>query len=229
MRNEAKLGRTGACRRRRSSCAGRLHREVECAKRTQFGPARAGQAPGERKMRNEANLRRRRAGRGQRAVGRGANVRNEPNCPKRGTEAVSRLRISDCGLGQTRGGTPARRPIAFALRRPIAQSEPNFGLSGRDSGGPIAQNKAKPGQDGTSGEQRARERAIVQNKANLPPRARKLALGRDREGPPGCHCAKRTQFGGPIVQNEPNFHWPSRPDNPSFQDSNRRPETEKQS
>jgi hypothetical protein len=38
-------------------------------------------------------------------------VRNEANCPKRGTEAVSRLRIAD--WGQTWGATPA---LACCLR-----------------------------------------------------------------------------------------------------------------
>jgi hypothetical protein len=36
--------------------------------------------------------------------------------------------------------------------------------------------------------------AIVQNKANLRPRARKWARGRDRQVPPGSHCAKQTQL-----------------------------------
>ena len=36
MQNKAKLGRTGACGKRRSSYMGRLRRKVECAKRTKL-------------------------------------------------------------------------------------------------------------------------------------------------------------------------------------------------
>jgi hypothetical protein len=51
VRNKARLRRIGACGQRRSSCAGHLRREVECAKRSQFSPA-WGDAD-QRKMRNE--------------------------------------------------------------------------------------------------------------------------------------------------------------------------------
>jgi hypothetical protein len=49
------------------------------------------------------------------------------------------------------------------------------------------QNKAKLGQDGTSGGRRATERAMVQNEPNLAGRLE----------PRRAKCAKRTQFGPP--------------------------------
>jgi len=92
------------------------------AKRTQFPPEPGeGQVFSEQRVmvnrtceelrQNEANLppwAAEAVGRGQRGEGGGPAspeqiVRNEPNCPKRGTEAVSRLRIVDCG--QTCGET----------------------------------------------------------------------------------------------------------------------------
>jgi hypothetical protein len=60
-----------------------------------------------------------------------ANARNEPNCPKRGTEAVSRLRIAD--WGQTCGRSCETKPIPAAPggagprgRGAIVQNKPNF-------------------------------------------------------------------------------------------------------
>ncbi len=90
---------------------------------------------------NKPNSQQCRVGRGHRSVGRGANAQNEPNCPKRGTEAVSRLRISDCGL-RIGDRSAAGRPCGLLPRLwqarctnkpnwlgPIMQNEPNF--SGR--------------------------------------------------------------------------------------------------
>jgi hypothetical protein len=84
-------------------------------------------------MQNEPNSRRRRTGRGGRSVGRGTNVRNEANCPKRGTEAVSRLRIGDrpaagqvvCVLLPRACAGRLYKQTQFA--EPIVRNEPNFG------------------------------------------------------------------------------------------------------
>ena len=91
MQNEAKLGRTGACGQRRSSCAGRLRREVERAKRSQFGGGPTGV--------------------------RGPIVQNEPNWagrerPRRTKYAKrSQFRQPGRGLGKD-GRTRKTKPIA---------------------------------------------------------------------------------------------------------------------
>ncbi len=116
-------------------------------------------------------------------LGRRPFVRNKPNAS-----------LADCG--QICGGTPAPRPAVFGLPRPIVQNKANFGEPGWDrrakcakhsrsarvSGSrcptlnqvdgrlyqePIVPNKAKLGQDGTSGGRRAREGPMVRNKPNL--------------------------------------------------------------
>jgi len=47
---------------------------------------------------------------------------NKANFPKRGTEAVSRLRVAECG--QTYAGTPALRLATSGLRGPVVQTNP---------------------------------------------------------------------------------------------------------
>ncbi len=122
------------------------------AKRTQFGLGWAGPGSERRKMQNEPNSWRHRAGRGYGGVGRGAKVQNEPNF------ATS---------GRNRAGTP----------------NPRSGR-GRLYEEPIAQNKAKLGQDGASGGRRVREGSRVRNEPNF----RLRRVGRGRRGDEGERC-----------------------------------------
>ena len=94
-------------------------------------------------------------------------MRNKANCPKRGTEAVSRLRISDCGLGTDL--RPARRPAAPDLPKPAAQTNP---ISSR-----VDPEIGVPGEPG------------VRNKPNFP-----AGPGGPRPEGRGHDCAKQTQF-----------------------------------
>ncbi len=73
-------------------------------------------------------------------------MQNKANCPKRGTEAVSRLRISDCGLrigcrgtvagpaglpqGQLNKQTQFPAGYPRIIRMAIVRNEPNLGRSG---------------------------------------------------------------------------------------------------
>lgn len=73
----------------------------------------------------------------------------------------------------------------------------------------------------------SKPRAIVQNEPNFR-RSFKFEVSsvkQDRRA----KCARQSQFAGSSVRNEPNLHRSGRPDTPSSQDSNRRPETEEQS
>ncbi len=137
-------------------------------------------------------------------------MQNEPNCPKRGAEAVSRLRIADWGktrrlrpsLGQlcetnpilpAGGGAAAwnvgqmckTNPISGGRPRPqqrIVQNEPNSARPGTAN----VQNEPNfPAAPGGTGPRPPLQEPIMQNKPNF----RRSTKTR------GADCAKRTQFG----------------------------------
>jgi hypothetical protein len=64
-------------------------------------------------------------------------VRNKANCPKRGTEAVSRMRIADCGSRIGHGVAAGRLPFGLLPRTRAGQSRktnpicPRTGRQGR--------------------------------------------------------------------------------------------------
>ncbi len=94
------------------------------------------------------------------------NVQNEANCPTRGTEAVSQLRIADCGLGKDRPGVLPLRPVRCEMRKtnPICRVP--------RSGGPHESCETKP----------------------IRPRCPEMGARRLARGLYRIDCAKRTQF-----------------------------------
>jgi hypothetical protein len=136
MRNEAKLGWTGAYGKRGLSCGARLGRGVKCAKRTQSRPA-AGVLTGEN-MRNEAKLGAN-GGCGQRGLSCGARLGGGVKCAKRTQFAGggpqhegNRAKRTQFGPGRPRTpeGECAKRtqsrPAAGGCRRPDVQNEANW-------------------------------------------------------------------------------------------------------
>jgi hypothetical protein len=113
---------------------------------------------------------------------------------------------SVAGWGQTCAGTPAPALPSRTRAGRLCKTNPIWKGVGRGRPTyqePITQNKAKLGQDGTSGGRCPREGPIVRNKANSSISDCGLRIG------------TRAAAGRPIVQNEPNFA--GRPDTPLFQ------------
>jgi hypothetical protein len=187
------MRKTNPTLRLRIADSGQTYGETRAA----AGHPRAGWAAGRRNAQNEPNLRRGPVGRGPTGVGRGELcetkpnlgklgypedvtrggpvVQNEANFPKRGTEAVSRLRIADwelrignrpatkrpCG-----SGTPAEGPVAQT--NPIGRNESYetkpIGPPGRCRvGRPTHSLSLRAGSTKNRG-------PIVQNKPNCPKR-----------------------------------------------------------
>ena len=173
VQNKAKLGQDGIS-------GGRRIREANCAKRTQFpaGPSGTGLGGRGAIVRNEPNF-------GER-TGRGARGPNKPNLPPAGYPTIPLFHHSSipirCRLCKRSQFAATPRGTGPAGQGAKVQNKPNFGESAgqwntqhstilslhHSSPTATMRNKAKLGQDGTSGGRGAREGPIVQNKANFP-------------------------------------------------------------
>jgi hypothetical protein len=179
VRNEAKLGGTGVCGQRPSSCGAWPGRRVKRAKRTQFGPrAREWARAGGRSPRSEDDCAKRSQTWEEWGIWTNVvlPVVARPGVKHAKTNQISRLWIGDCGLREAaRRRVPETkcakrtqfRPAGGSRRRPGAQDKPNRGAGAQIadcgleevSGGPGAKRHCMPGQP--------RRRQNAQNEPNL--------------------------------------------------------------
>jgi hypothetical protein len=163
-------------------------------------------------------------GRGQRGGGRGANAQNEPNCPKRGTEAVSRLRIAGTAPGNRRPPSAelsdwrlriGHRPAAGRSRQPPTLSPDGL------PGGQNAQNEpnlAQPGQGQVPGGRKMRNEAnscrswtsMRVKRSQFPPSARAALQGTARITPHGVTGAPNAEVCVGAPRYKPRAHCAKR-------------------